>query len=149
MRRSSLVAQLVKNLPAKQQTACSAGDLGSDPCVRKIPWRRKFHGLRSLAATVHGVTKSDTTEPAHLGMLHRKCVPVPLSLVLILPASTLCNATKYYPECINGHTKRFTLRQRSTWQIILCSILGVTYLVSCAMQLSTSLNFFKKKLGYA
>ena len=42
-----------------------------DPCVGKIPWRRKwqstpvllpgkFHGRRSLVATVHGVAKSQT-----------------------------------------------------------------------------------------
>ena len=42
-----------------------------DPCIRKIPWRRKwqptpvfllgkFHGQRSLGVTVHGVTKSQT-----------------------------------------------------------------------------------------
>ena len=74
---------MVKNLPAKPQTACSAGDL---VLVRKIPWRRKwqltpvflpgkFHGLRSLAATVHGLTKSDTTEHAYLGTLHKKLFP--------------------------------------------------------------------------
>jgi len=43
-----------------QESACSAGDLGSIPGVGKIPWRRKwkptpvflpgeFHGQRSLA----------------------------------------------------------------------------------------------------
>ena len=48
---------------------------GFNPCVGKIPWRRKWqptpiflpeksHGQRSLGggATVHGVTKLDTTE---------------------------------------------------------------------------------------
>ena len=35
----------------------------------------KFHGLRSLVATVHGVTKSDTTEHAHLGTLHKEMFP--------------------------------------------------------------------------
>ena len=49
----SLVAQMIKNLPAMQET-------GFDPWVRRIPWRRemqptpvflpgKFHGQRSLA----------------------------------------------------------------------------------------------------
>ena len=44
---------------------------GFSPWIRKIPWRRKwqptpvflpeeFHGQRSLIATVHGVTKSQT-----------------------------------------------------------------------------------------
>ena len=50
---ASLAAQLVKNLPAMQETQV-------DPWVRKIPWRRKWqptpvflpgksHGQRSLA----------------------------------------------------------------------------------------------------
>ena len=50
---------------------------GIDPWVGKTPWRRKwqptpvflpgeFHGQRSLAATVHGVSEeSDTTEHTH------------------------------------------------------------------------------------
>ena len=62
---ASLVAQMVKNLPAMQERS------RLDPWVRKIPWRRKwqptplflpgeFHGERSLVATVHGVTNSWT-----------------------------------------------------------------------------------------
>ena len=58
--RASLVAQLVKNLPAMQETTCNVGDPGFDPWVGKIPWRRKghptsvilpgeSHGQRSLA----------------------------------------------------------------------------------------------------
>ena len=59
----SLVAQTVKNLPAKQ-----------DPWVRKIPWRRawqptpvflpgEFHGQRSLVGCSPCSRKeSDTTE---------------------------------------------------------------------------------------
>ena len=35
---ASLVAQLVKNLPAILR---NPGDLGSDPWIGKIPWRRK------------------------------------------------------------------------------------------------------------
>ena len=61
---ASLVAQLVKNLPVKHES-------GVDPWIRKIPWRRVWqpilaflpgesHGLRSLAATVHGAAKSQT-----------------------------------------------------------------------------------------
>ena len=53
---------MVKNLPAMQET-----------WVRMIPWRWKWqptpvfllgesHGQRSLQATVHRVTKSQTTE---------------------------------------------------------------------------------------
>ena len=56
------VTQTVKNLPIMWET-------WFDPRVGKIPWRREwlpfpvflpgeFHGQRSLAATVHGVTKS-------------------------------------------------------------------------------------------
>ena len=61
---ASLVAQLVKNLPAVWET-------GFDLWVGKIPWRRErlpapvfwpgeFRGQRSLAGTAHGVTKSRT-----------------------------------------------------------------------------------------
>ena len=60
----SLVAQLVKNLPAVQETWVQS--LG-----QKIPWRREwqltpvflpgeFHGERNLQATVHIVVKSRT-----------------------------------------------------------------------------------------
>ena len=63
-RRASVVAQMVKNPPALRETQ-------SSPRVGKIPWRRErqptpvfllgeFHGQRSLAATVRGVTKSPT-----------------------------------------------------------------------------------------
>jgi len=59
----SLVAQMVKNLPARQT-------LGLDPWVRKVPWSKQwlltpvflpgeFHGQKSLA-TIQGVTKSLT-----------------------------------------------------------------------------------------
>ena len=59
--RSSLVAQLVKNLPQCRRP-------GFDPCVGKIPWRRErlptpvswpgeFHGVTWMWE-IHGVTKS-------------------------------------------------------------------------------------------
>ena len=62
--RASLVAQLVKNAPAVQET-------GFDPWVGKIPWRRErlctpvfwpgeFHGLYSPFCIVHGVATSWT-----------------------------------------------------------------------------------------
>ena len=66
--RASLVAQMVNNLPAMQETQVL------NTWVGKIPWRRKwqlapvflpgeFHGQRSWRATVHGVRKeSDMTE---------------------------------------------------------------------------------------
>ena len=66
--KASLIAQLVKNPPAMQESACNAGDLDSIP---GIPWRRKWqpspvilpgksHGQRSLVAVVHGVARSQT-----------------------------------------------------------------------------------------
>ena len=66
--RASLVAQLVKNLPAVRKT-------GLDPWVGKIPWRKerlltpvfwpgKFHGLYSL----WGRKKSDTAEQLSLSV---------------------------------------------------------------------------------
>ena len=65
-----LVAQMVKQLPAMQET-------GFDPWVGKIPWRRKWqptpvffpgelHGQKSLAGySPRGRKESDTTEGAH------------------------------------------------------------------------------------
>ena len=67
--RASLVAQLVKNLPAMQETTCNVGDPGFDLWVGKIPWRRKWHPTSVILpgeshgqrrAIVHGVTKSWT-----------------------------------------------------------------------------------------
>ena len=68
---TSLVAQTVK------PSACNAGDLGSIPWVRKIPWRRKWqptpillpgksHGWRSLVGySPWGRKESDMTERLH------------------------------------------------------------------------------------
>ena len=40
---TSLVAQTVKNLPAdSKESTCNAGDMGSIPGLRKIPWRRAW-----------------------------------------------------------------------------------------------------------
>ena len=64
---SFLVAQMVKNLPAMQETSFS-------PWVGRIPWRRawqstpvflpkEFHGQRTLAGySLWGHKESDTTE---------------------------------------------------------------------------------------
>ena len=69
--RAFLVAQLVKNLPAMQETN------GFGPWVSKIPWRskwqptpvflpREFHGQRSLTGySPRGHKESDTTERLH------------------------------------------------------------------------------------
>ena len=60
---------VVKNLPV---SAGDTGDLGFNPCVRNIPWRREWQptpwaenpmGRKAWLATVHGGHKeSDTTE---------------------------------------------------------------------------------------
>ena len=61
-------ALVVKNLPANAE---DIRDSRFNPWVRKIPWRRKWqptpvflpgisHRQRSLVATVHRVTKSQT-----------------------------------------------------------------------------------------
>ena len=67
---TSLVAQTVKRLPAMQES-------GFDPCVGKIPRRRKwqptpvllpgkFHGQRSLVGySSWGCKESDTTSRLH------------------------------------------------------------------------------------
>ena len=65
MGRRFPIGQMIENLPAKQIRP------GFDPWVGKIPCRREWlptpgflpgesHGQRSLWATVHGVTKSQT-----------------------------------------------------------------------------------------
>ena len=59
--RASVVAQMVKNLPAIQETWVQA--LGQEDILEKpmaphssiLAWR--FYGQRSLGAAVHGVTR--------------------------------------------------------------------------------------------
>ena len=65
---------LVPDGSAGKESACSVGDTGFDPWVRKIPWRRKWqltlvflpgksHGQRSLVGySPRGHKESDTTE---------------------------------------------------------------------------------------
>ena len=52
-----------------KEAAGNAGDMGFDPWVRKIPWRRKWHPIPAWRSPwaeepgrpiVHGVTKSQT-----------------------------------------------------------------------------------------
>ena len=62
---TSLVAQLVKNLPAMQETACSVEDLGSIPRLGRSPEGGRdnlFHYscLENPHGLQHGVTKSQT-----------------------------------------------------------------------------------------
>ena len=71
LQQVSLVAQLVKNLPAMQETCLSAGDLGSTPGRGRSPGEGNGTSLqcsclenpmdrRAWWATVHGVSKSRT-----------------------------------------------------------------------------------------
>ena len=65
---------------AVKASAWNAGDLGSDPWVGKIPWRRKWqpilvflpgesHGGRSLVGySPWGRKESDTTDQLHFHM---------------------------------------------------------------------------------
>ena len=73
---------VVKNLPAAQET-------GFSPWVGKIPWKREWqptpallpgecYGQRSLAATVHGVTKSQT------GLKYLASMRTPWGRVIVL-----------------------------------------------------------------
>ena len=61
---------MVKNPPA---SVGDVGDLGSNPWVRKIPWRRKWqptpvflpgksHQRRARRVIIHGVAESDMTK---------------------------------------------------------------------------------------
>ena len=61
----SLVAQMVKNLPAMQETRVRSLDW-EDPLEKGMATHSsiltgEFHGQRSMAATVRGVTELDTT----------------------------------------------------------------------------------------
>ena len=66
---ASLVAQLVKNLPAVQATTCNAGDLDLIPRLHRAPGEGNGNTLQysclknsmdrgALWATVHGVTRA-------------------------------------------------------------------------------------------
>ena len=63
--RASLVAQLLKNLPAMQETRVQSLSQ-EDPLEKEMAKPTpvflpgESHGPRSLAATVHGITKSQT-----------------------------------------------------------------------------------------
>ena len=61
-----------------KESACNAGDLGLNPWVGKIPWKRKWqptpvflagksHGQRNMTCcSPWGHKESDTTEQLHL-----------------------------------------------------------------------------------
>ena len=78
--RASLVAQIVKNLPAMQETWVQS--LGQEDPQKKgmeptpVFLHGEFHGQRSLAAAVHEVTESDMTEQLTLSLsfIHSACV---------------------------------------------------------------------------
>ena len=70
MIEASLTAQLVKNLPTVQESACKAGDLGSIPGLGRSPGEGNGNPLQysclgspmdtgAWEATLHGVAKSD------------------------------------------------------------------------------------------
>ena len=60
--RASLIAQLVKNLPAMQETTFRSlgweDPLEKGKAIHSVFWPREFHEL----CIVHGVTESDMTE---------------------------------------------------------------------------------------
>ena len=76
---ASLVAQMVKNLPARQETRVQS--LGQEDSVEKematlssilaweIPWTEEPSVLQSM----HGVTESDMTEQALMVLLPPNC----------------------------------------------------------------------------
>ena len=68
MIEASLAAQLVKNLPTVQESACKAGDLGSIPGLGRSPGERNGNPLQysclenpmdrgAWPATVHGIAR--------------------------------------------------------------------------------------------
>ena len=77
---ASLVAQIVKNLPAMQETWVQS--LGQEDPQKKgmeptpVFLHGQFHGQRSLAAAVHEVAESDMTEQLTLSLsfIHSACV---------------------------------------------------------------------------
>ena len=80
--QASLVAQMVKNLPAMQETWVWSL-VWENPLEETPPfqysWPEEFHGRRARRATVHGVEESDTTEwLAHTGF------SLPVLLLLFL-----------------------------------------------------------------
>ena len=76
---ASLVAQLVKNLPAMHETQF-------DPWVGKIPWRRErlptpvFCLENSMDSIVHGVAKSQTRQSD----FHFQYIEFILHLILLI-----------------------------------------------------------------
>ena len=83
---TSLVAHRVK------KSVCSARDLGFNPWVGKLPWRREqlappvslpgeSHGQRSPVATVHGVHQGSGTVPGTENKATNKSKEFTLSLL--------------------------------------------------------------------
>ena len=132
---ASLMIQVVRNLPTVQRP-------GFSPGVGKIPWRRKWHptplflpgefqGQRSLAAAVHGVTKSwDMTERL---TLHTPPVLLDLDPTFMMPlnhdyllkalspdtvAGGITAATYEYSEEYNSvHSRHIhSVYNRGLWQ---------------------------------
>ena len=87
------MAQIVKSPPAVQET-------GSNPCVRKMPWRREWlpisvflpgerHGQRSLAGYIFGVAKSGISlSDEHLHFSHYLLITLTLTVTLYNDTTT-------------------------------------------------------------
>ena len=87
-----------------KESICQCGrrqKRGLNPWVRKIPWRRKwqptpvslprkFHKQRSLADTIHGVTKSQTQLGAHSHVCRHTCTLRMSSLTYTSLMSSFC-----------------------------------------------------------
>ena len=121
--QTSLVTQLVRNLPALWQIDPAPG---FDPQIQKIPWRRQrlplqYSGLEnSMDCIVYGVTESDTTE------------------WLSLSLSSIFSKTSLYIWKLSLHIllkpslKNFERSIASIWNelncMVVCAFLGIALL---------------------
>ena len=95
-----------------KESSCNAGDASSIPGLVRFPWRREwlltpvflygeFHGQRSLVATVHWVTKSQTglntqhsTSPPQTKHFLSSCPSISRTSSPDYPRYTLCCAPR-------------------------------------------------------
>ena len=102
--RASLVAQLVENLPATQETTCSRGDAGSIPGSGRFSGKRNSSRLqhsclenfrqRTWWPTVHGVTESLTEWLTHTYKI-LQCLMYPLKNK---PDRVECSGMRWMPR---------------------------------------------------
>ena len=85
---ASLVAQLVKNLPAKikKESACNAGDLGSIPGLGRSSGERKGYPLQYSG--LEKVTELDMTEQLSFTILPQ--TPLPSRLPHNIEQGSIC-----------------------------------------------------------